>query len=396
LGNRQLVNALDSDAATDAAVASILESRGNFRRWSESIRPRSGPAGRFHWAIQHTRDASIPSTGYALGGLQMMGLLDEVITDDDRREGIQWIMSRYIGDGQFRDPALLDRVSPNWPADKEWPSAAMLECANGYAYASLIKYGAEDIPKRQPAKGLLAANDWPSMLEYITTRDIDASPWGEGSHAGRMCLYLIRECREGRAPIDAVIKAVRFLLDKQDPQTGLWGHSGLPLNQRLNGAYKLFGTLRVALDLPLPHARELLDSGFEHFYEPDHDERMDSCSEWDALMVMRELQPLIGDYRHEELRKLAAWRIVRIVELVQQEDGGFSGTRTRCTTSFVGFDMAPPVLQGDVHAEIFAQAIGECVDILGIQERSLTPGMGRTRDPADAELRRQVREAVCA
>ena len=385
---------LNLEAATDAAVKAILGARERFRGWVEEIRPREGPMGRFHWAVAHTRDASIPSTGYALGAIVMMGLFDEVITDRDRREGTEWIMSHYAGDGQFRDPVLLDRVSPDWPRDKPWPSPAMLESANGYAYASLIKYGAEDIPARRPAKGLLQSEGWEGMLEFITTRDIDASPWGEGSHAGRMCNYLVREYRNGEAPLEAILSAVRFLLQKQDPETGTWGRPGLPLHQRLNGAYKLFGFLRCTLDLPLPHADRLLDSGFEYFHRPDHDEHMDSCSEWDALMVMRELQPLTGHYRVEELKKLAAHRIVRIVQLVQQVDGGFSATRSCCTTSFVGFDMAPPILQGDVHAGIFAQAIGECVDMLGIQERSRVPGMDRQPAKEDADLRRRVREVV--
>ncbi len=385
---------LDLEAAKDAAVGAIRTARERFRDWAERIRPNEEPRGRFHWAIRHTRDASIPSTGYALGGIVMMGLFDEVITDRDRHEGIEWIMSRYVGDGQFRDPALLDRVSPGWPKNQPWPSPAMRESANGYAYASLQKYGAKDIPVRQPAKGLLQAEGWEGMLEYITTRDIDGSPWGDGSHAGRMCNYLVREYREGRAPLEAVASAVRFLLEKQDPETGLWGRPGLPLNRRINGAYKLFGFLRCTLDFPLPYAGRLLDSGFEHFYQPDHDEEMNSCSEWDALMVMHELQPLTRDYREEELRKLAAHRIVRIIELAQQADGGFSGRPTCCTTSYVGFDMAPPVLQGDVHAGIFAQAVGECVDILGIQERSGVPGMNRRPAPEDAELRRRVRDAV--
>ena len=396
MSSRKYVMSLNLETATDDAVEAILGTRERFRAWVERIRPQKGPVGRFHWAIEHTREASIPSTGYALGGMVMMGLFDEVITDGDRREGTDWIMSRYAGDGQFRDPALLDRVSPDWPQDRPWPSPAMLECANGYAYASLTKYGARDIPVRQPAKGLLENEGWEGMLEFITTRDIDESPWGEGSHAGRMCNYLVREYRNGNAPLEAVVSAVRFLLEKQDPETGLWGRPGLPLNRRLNGAYKLFGFLRCTLDLPLPHADRLLDSGFEYFYQPDHDEKMSSCSEWDALMVMRELQPLTGDYRTEELKKLAAHRIVRIVQLAQQADGGFSGTRTCCTTSFVGFDMAPPILQGDVHAGIFTQAIGECVDMLGIQERSRTPGMNRRPGEEDADLRRQVRYAVFA
>jgi len=386
----------DLATAADRAVAAVLTARERFRAWAQALRPDDGPRGRFHWALQHTRDASIPSTGYALGGLATMGLLDEVITDRDRAEGIEWVMSRYAGDGQFRDPALLDRRSPDWPEDEEWPSPAMLESANGYAYAILNRYGAEDIPVRQPAKGWLSSDGWEGMLEFITTRDIDASPWGEGSHAGRMCLYLVREYREGRAPADAVIRAAAFLLERQDPETGLWGGSDLALNQRLNGAYKLFGFLRCTLDLPLPHADRLLDSGFEYFSLPDHDEQMNSCSEWDALMVMRELQPLVGEYRAEELKLLAAHRIARIVELVQQPDGGFSGTRTCCTTSFVGFDMAPPVLQGDVHAGIFGQAIAECVDILGIQEQTRTPGMGRSPAPEDAQLRALVRDALCS
>ena len=97
--------------------------------------------------------------------------------------------------------------------------------------------------------------------------------------------------------------------------------------------------------------------------------------------------------RKEELRVLAAHRICRIIDLVQQDDGGFSGTRTCCTTSFVGFDMAPPVLQGDVHAGIFAQAIGECVDILGIHRETKTPGMRRKHDPENTEIGRKVYRA---
>ncbi len=394
MNSREYVMSLNLETATHDAIEAILGARERFRQWIETIRPEKPPLGRFHWALEHTRDASIPSTGYALAGLSMMGLFDEIITDQDRSEGTEWVMSRYVGNGQFRDPALLNRVSADWPKDKEWPSPPMLESANGYAYGSLTKYGAKDIPVRQPAKGLLDTDGWQGMLKFITTRDIDESPWGEGSHAGRMCLYLVREYRDGKAPIEAVVKAVEYLLGKQDPETGLWGKPGLPLNQRLNGAYKLFGFLRCTLDLPLPYADRLLDSGFEYFYRPDHDEKIDSCSEWDALMVMRELQPLVGDYREEELKKLAAYRIARIVDLVQQPDGGFSGSRTCCTTSFVGFDMAPPILQGDVHAVIFSQAIGECVDMLGIQERSKTPGMGRQRAEEDVELRKRVRDAV--
>ena len=155
---------MNLEAATAAAVKAILVARERFRGWVEEIRPREGPMGRFHWAVSHTRDASIPSTGYALGAIVMMGLFDEVITDRDRREGTDWIMSHYAGDGQFRDPALLDRVSPDWPRDKPWPSPAMLESANGYA--SLIKYGAEDIPLRRPAKGLLQSEGWEDMLEF--------------------------------------------------------------------------------------------------------------------------------------------------------------------------------------------------------------------------------------
>ena len=239
VSTKERVMGLNLERATDDAVAAILGARERFRGWVERIRPPGGPRGRFHWAVEHTRDASIPSTGYALGAMAMMGLLDEIITDRDRREGADWIMSRYAGDGQFRDPALLDRVSPDWPPDEPWPSPAMLESANGYAYASLTRYGASDIPVRQPAKGLLETDGWEGMLEYITTRDIDASPWGEGSHAGRMCNYLAREYREGRAPLEAIVSAVKFLLEKQDPATGTWGKPGLSLNRRSLQAVRL-------------------------------------------------------------------------------------------------------------------------------------------------------------
>jgi len=65
VSSKKHVMSLNLETATDDAVEAILGARERFRAWAERIRPQKEPMGRFHWAVEHTRDVSVPSTGYA-------------------------------------------------------------------------------------------------------------------------------------------------------------------------------------------------------------------------------------------------------------------------------------------------------------------------------------------
>ena len=100
------------------------------------MRPEDGARGRFRWARQTTREANCAATAYILGGLGAFGA-DDVINDDDRRQGAAWVQSFHVGEGQFRDPAIVDRKPDDWPADQPWPGAPLLTVVNGYSHSVL-------------------------------------------------------------------------------------------------------------------------------------------------------------------------------------------------------------------------------------------------------------------
>lgn len=81
------------------------------KSWISTVRDEN--PGRIRWAVNTPRPAKVGPTGYVLDALGKIGILDETITDEDRAEVIRWVRSMATGDGEYRDPALVERKSPS-------------------------------------------------------------------------------------------------------------------------------------------------------------------------------------------------------------------------------------------------------------------------------------------
>lgn len=383
----------------EEAVERLSSRPRQLLQWVEDRRPADGPRGRFTWARQTTRQANVAATAYILGGLRGMGLTDEVITDADREEGAAWVGSMNTDGAQYRDPALVERRSPDWPEDEAWPSAGMMEGLNQYSLNVLHGYTpAQPKPQRDPPPGWPQADDAETTaLEWITTRPWYTNPWGACSHMMRMGTYLLRWHEEGRVSLDPLVEAIRFWYHIQDPMDGLWGGPRAPAQHRINGTFKLFPLLMEQLDMPLPFADRILDEVLAQFERPDYDETVGACDEWDNWYVIALALPKAGGHRAEEIARLAAWRARRNLELFGQEDGGFSYHPGRCQTTWIGFDMAPDMAQGDAMGPgILAPAVNCCVDLAGLQERTPWTGRWRMREAnrADPTVRSEILQRV--
>lgn len=388
------------ESLTGRAVEALDTWLPRTKGWTNRMRPEDDTPGRFRWAVETTREANVGSTSNILGGLRLLGLLDEMITADDRRAGAEWIRSMHIGDEQYRDPALMDRKSPGWPEDEPWPSPGMLNGLNCRARMILDLYegNAEQRPPVNPPPGWPQPDDDPAeTIEWIKTRPWDTNPWGAGSHAMRMARWMLAWHKEGRLPLEPVVEALQFFYDIQNPETGLWGGPDTPMFQRINGTFKLFPLIRAQLDLPLPHADKIIDQVLSEFYRPDYDETVGGCDEWDNWYVVVYALDEAPGHREDEIRKTAAWRIGRIFEIFGREDGGLSYTRNQCATSWLGFDMAPGIPQGDsMGPSVIVPAVTACVDLLGLHDATPWPGAWRDtshREPDElrAEILRRLR-----
>ncbi len=379
---------------TDRAVEHMDGALRNVARWIDSIREPEHPC-RLRWAVETTRPGNVAATANALGGLERVGLFDRTVTAEDRRCGIEWVRDMYVGNAQYRDPALVDRVSPDWPADEPWPSPAMLENVTGYARHVLVQYGgdADELPPRRPADGWPQAEDPPEQtVQWIRDRPWETEPWGAGSHGQRIATYLLEWYLQGRMPLDPLIEALRFFYDTQDPETGLWGGRSTAERFRLNCTFKLFPLIRGRLDLPLPHAAKIMDAVLDEFYRPDLDEGTGGCDEGNKWYIACLALDQSGGHRRDEILKMAAYRVGRLIELFSKPDGGFSYDPVGCQTDWVGFDMAPRIPQSDVMGlATIGHSVSMCVGLLGIEDATAWTGdwgMGAGRE--SSELRDEI------
>ncbi|MFP4026831.1 MAG: hypothetical protein ACLFWL_03480 [Candidatus Brocadiia bacterium] len=392
--------ALPLNTLKEQAVTALKQVIPGIIEWTESVRPYDGTRGRFRWANESTRDANVAATAYILGGSDKMGIKDRIWTNEDRQAGEEWIRAMHIGDQQYRDPALMERRSPNWPDDKPWPSPAMLGGINQYARNVLKSCvnNIEELPPDSPPPGWPQATDNPDlMLGWVRTRPYDENAWGACSHGMRMATYMLRWHKEGKIPLQPVIDALNFFYSIQDPQTGLWGTADQPKNVRINGTFKLFPLLRENLDLPLPHAGKIIDQVMSEFDRPDYDETVCGCDEWDNWYVIGLAGPEAPSHRAEEIKKTAAWRISRVLEVFSQSDGGLSFHPAHCNTSWIGFDMAPQLPQGDAMGPgILAGGINVCIDLTDLHDATAWSGVWRMRSLDDEPLRNAILEGLNA
>lgn len=379
------------------AIERLDEAIEGIKKWTERVRPENGIPGRFRWAIQSTREANVASTKYMLDGLRGIDIYDEVITEKDKKAGMEWVQSMHLGNGQYRDPAICDRKPPSWPENEMWPSPSMQVIINQYAQGVLRSYSGAEFPSSPPPAGWPQPNDPPErMVEWIKSRNLDEDPWGAGSHAARLAIWMLQWYSEGYISVEPLLEIIEYFYEKQDPETGLWGSKKRPLFERINGTFKLFIFLQYALDLPLPHAEKIVDNTIGEFYRSNYDKTAGGCDEYDNWYVIALASRKTAGYREEEIEKLAAYRIKRVLDLHQKPDGGLSYYANGCATRWSDCDMAPSLSQGDaVGLAMWVGGINICVDMLGLKGRVSWSGeWGHTKARPPEVVKRKIRDLV--
>ena len=395
----QQVHKQSLDTLKNIAIERLDEATEGIKNWTERIRPEDGTAGRFRWAVQSTRDANVAGTKYVLGALQGIGIYDNVITEEDKKAGIEWIRSMHLGNEQYRDPVICDQEPPDWPENQAWPSPSMQMIINQYAQGVLRSYSGAKFPSPPPPEGWPQPDDPPEKtVAWIKSRRLDEDPWGAGSHSARMAIWMLQWHSEGRIPVEALLEIIEYFYKKQDPETGLWGSAERPLFERINGAFKLFIFLQYALDLPLPHAEKIVDHTLGEFSRPDYDKTAGGCDEFDNWYVLVLAARKTAGIRTEEIQKLAAYRIGRVLDLYQKPDGGLSYYLDRCLPGWGDCDMAPSLPQGDAVAlATYAEGINICVDLLGLKGKTSWSGKwGHDNVRPPAAVKKKIQDLVRA
>lgn len=371
-----VADALKNDLGdmTVEAVRSLDRAAEDLVAWADLVRDPDKPWA-FRWAKDSVRGANVAACNYILAAASRCGVLDRVLTSRQKQQGSDWIHSLEERDSVFTEPALLDRKPPNWRDEREsWPpDGAHKEAINQYARGCLRFYEDRALdqlagppPPTWPQKGDPNVLDWIKKVE---------PNW---SWIGRIIHRLIVWYHEGAIPKERLLECLEYAHSRQDPETGFLIGGGI------QGTFKLLITVHDPAELPVPRAEKLIDSVMRVMDEPDYDKDLFPCQEFDAFYDLAIAWTTAPGYRQEDIRKLAAHRITYILESHRQADRGLSSYADRCIPTWLDWDMAPAVPQGDAFGwGIYSAGINICVDILGIADQVPWTGKWRQRDQSD-------------
>ena len=370
------------EVLTERAVAELNKSVEGFEAWVGKVRPEDGARGRFRWAIEANHPPNFPATAYILEGLDYVGIFDKVITDEDRKAGIEWIVSTRRPDGNYYDAAV--------PLGSRKSSWILARYKNDRTKGAVNWLG-------KPYPSLAESEE--VSVEWTKGQCRELNPWGWGSRVNRHMRRLLYWHQQGEISLDPLVDSLKYVYSLQDPETGLCDRKS-SIQDRINGTMKLFGFTQNKLDLPIPHAKKIIDTVLDRrMLTPEYDRLgADACNELDNWMVISETCRKTGSYRREEIRKLAAHRIVFMLRHHQQPDGGLSSRPDCCQTGWNGIEMAPAKPQGDALAfATLTRSISVCVRLSDVGDKTVWTGRrgwDPTDRPAPTELQRKIASLV--
>ena len=379
----------DLEQLKAGAAERLTGATDGFVRWTERVRDPRAPF-RMRWAVDSLRDANVAATNYILGQLKEAGILDRVLDAEQQRLGRRWIESLQVAPGSYEDPALLAYKPPIWDdAAEPWPpTAAHKEAMNQYSHGCLRGYGVDGVDQLQ----IPPPPDWPQQDEPERVLPWIKSVEPNWSWIGRMVKRLADWRLAGTAPIDPLLDCLRWVYSRQDPRTGFWGPG-------IQTTFKILIAVLEPMGLTVPRAETLIDSVLAKMYHPEYDDNLFPCEEFDAFYDLAAANDHAPGYRREEILKLAAHRIAFILDTRLQSDEGLASYPDHCIPTWLKWDMAPSVPQGDAFGlAIYGAGFAICVDLLGIQRETGWRGAWRYRhandDTAYKRLGAEVRAAL--
>ena len=232
--------------------------------------------------------------------------------------------------------------------------------------------------------------DWPQVDQADYVLDWIKEHERNSSWVARLIRRIVNWHLADRIDIKPLLDCLDFVYERQDPDTGHW-------NGHTNQTFKLLIVLFEPLGIPLPRAEKIVDSVLADMYRADYDNGdVFPCAEFDSFYDIAVAWHHVPEYRKDEVLKWAAHRIAHIIDTRVQDDEGIASYHDYCIPTWLQFDMAEKLPQGDAFGVgIFTSGFAICIDMLGISEASGWPGEWEPeKDPAYLNLGSRVTEIL--
>jgi len=266
----------------------------------------------------------LPASGVALYLMKDTRRLESLpgYSPEAVAESVAYAQSFQDSDtGLFIDP-YLDESFEN-PEDK-----TALETFRGavtkYAIMFLEQIGSQPLYSYSSTGGR-GEPDPQAYLDYLRTADW-SQPWGTGSGAAGRTKELYEYLNQGHEEVvPALVRGMEIILSYQNPETGMWGSTDLPLAQQVSGAFKIMAGPFWLTGFNFPYMDRLADSLLELW-------NSGVLRDIEDVLIPRNVAELLvlcleaSDYRHEEIYDTLE-EVVLSFRDFQMPDGGFASTR---------------------------------------------------------------------
>lgn len=272
----------------------------------------------------------------------------------DRVKGFQ--QAEGESKGYFLDEAVLRQSERRFIFFRK-PNMPVRRAETRQAYTALLGCGSQpDYPLPLPARAESEVRD------YLKAQDWDNVPWGAGSHASHLAVFLAANAKaQGVDPMEYGLLKVWF--EEMDSLlstvTGGWhGKEGLPSSQVINGTMKVH-TAYNFLGIAPPAVEKAID------YVLDKGVQEGGCNIVDGIYVLHTASRWSG-HRLEEIRSFASGLVARI-EGHRHVDGGMSYSMNGTQRGYYGTKASVGKTGiGDLHGtKLFTWAYVLIADICG-------------------------------
>lgn len=328
--------------------------------WLDSLRKHGHP-GWIRFCAGGAFQEPGPKAGLAFSclGLKLVRLLnmDAAMRLNELETWVSHIQSfqrRYgLRTGYFEDRLLL-RHKDHW----FHRDLAVRRGETRQAFVALLSV--DRLPK-VPLP--VIATDERAIRRYIRGLPWDIDPWGAGSHASLLIVFLEGNARGfGRTrERDQLLPVVLEELSQlQDPMTGCWTKGSADPDNILNGAMKVLSGYAF-LDRPFPFCERIIDFALSRTNDRD------ACHHVDVVYVLHQCAKRT-DYRSGDIARYALARIEQIRSF-RKADGGFSFHYDHSGTHYYGVRVAEGKPVSDIHGtKLMVWALVMLADILGWRE----------------------------
>lgn len=294
----------------------IYEIRERTLTYIESMRLKEKPYGQYRYSQSQNKPILYASC-YAALTRHLYHDLDN-LTENQKKEWINYIQSFQCEDGLFRDPAVDNEIAE----DSDWWGWRHLTL---HALMALSALGAIAKKRFQIVNSFKNTD---SVIKWLEGCDWIVDP-AATSNKVQNYFTILQYARDfhGEAWADKTLQvAYEWLEEKQDPKTGLWGvrfDTPLTLSNGVQTGYHIW--LLFFYDRrPIQYIERIIDSCLKTqnklggFGVPLNSS---ACEDIDSIDPLVRLY-FMSNYRREDI-KSSLWKSIPWILVNLNEDGGF-------------------------------------------------------------------------